>query len=68
MELAILELLERHPPSLSFVEIADAVDESPTEVLNELRRLRDQGFVEILSAWALTDAGRDELQQWDRAD
>jgi predicted ArsR family transcriptional regulator len=63
MELAILELLAQHQ-SASLEQIAKAFDESPLDVLGELGRLREQGLIEVRSAWELTDAGRAELHDW----
>jgi predicted ArsR family transcriptional regulator len=76
VELAILELLERHG-SLAYEQIAAHVDERPEDVRSTMTDLREAGFVDVLTLgerdgnntrgaayWQLTDAGREELAQW----
>jgi predicted ArsR family transcriptional regulator len=77
MEGSILELLEQHG-SLGYEQVAAHLHEPADEVRNVLSRLRDRGWVDVLSVgelegnvtraasyWQLTDAGREQLS-WRR--
>jgi predicted ArsR family transcriptional regulator len=76
MELAILILLSQHG-TLAFDRIAARLDAAPHEVRHKLTQLREAGLVDVLtlgeragestqvtSYWRLTEAGRQELQEW----
>jgi predicted ArsR family transcriptional regulator len=76
MELAILELLERHQ-ALAYEQITAVLHERPYGVRAALRGLCEQGLVELVvtdegkgastsgvTRWRVTDAGRQELTHW----
>jgi hypothetical protein len=77
VELAILELLERHQRGLAYEQITALFHERPYGVRAALGGLCQQGLVESaatgevtgastngITRWQLTRSGREELTQW----